>query len=147
MARPSKLTPEIARKVCEYVAAGLDYERAAACCGISARSIGRWRTRGMQSRGGKYRDFARALDQAEAQAEARAVLLVGKAAQKDWRAAIWLLERRFAVRWGAKKSVEPTTTDDPETTAAKIRDALRAMKDSVEGPPEDGGVRDETASA
>jgi hypothetical protein len=85
------------------------------------------------------RDLARlrrrALEQADAQAEVRDILLIGKAAQTNWKAAAWRLERRFPDRWGPKRPVEARPETSAEEAAARIRDALRAMRDSVEGPP------------
>jgi transposase len=135
VARPTKLTAELTRKLGELVAAGVELPRAAACVGLAPRTVERWRARGAAARAGPYRDLYLALEQADAQAEVRDILLIGKAAQTNWKAAAWRLERRFPDRWGPKRPVEARPETSAEEAAARIRDALRAMRDSVEGPP------------
>jgi hypothetical protein len=147
MARPTKLTAELTRKLCDLVAAGVELPRAAACAGLVPRTVERWRERGAAARGGPYRELYLALAQADAQAEVRDVLLIGKAAQTSWKAAAWRLERRFPDRWGPRRPVEAKTEVCVEHTAARVREALRAMNDSFEGPPastpQAGSVGDE----
>ena len=138
MARPTKLTPELTKKLADLVAAGVEVERAAACVGISPKTLERWRAKGRDARSGLFREFELALYQADAQAEVRDVLLVGKAAQTNWKAAAWRLERRTSQRWGPKRPIEPPTGASPDELAFKIRAALKVMHDSVPGPPTEG---------
>jgi hypothetical protein len=52
---------------------------------------------------------------AEAVSEPVLLLLVARAARSNWRAASWLLERRFPERWSARSRDElvPLAGDDP----------------------------------
>lgn len=59
-------------------------------------------------------EFADRVHQAEAAVEIRCVAVIAKAAEKDWRAALWLLSRRFRERWA---------TNRPPGTRAGILDA------------------------
>jgi len=46
MARPTKLTPDRSRRICDNVRLGMTYERAAQAAGISEQTLHRWRNRG-----------------------------------------------------------------------------------------------------
>lgn len=46
MARPTKLTPDRSRRICDNVRLGMSYERAAMAAGISRQTLYRWRERG-----------------------------------------------------------------------------------------------------
>lgn len=93
MARPSKLTPEIQTRLCRLLQAGNTHEVSAEACGINVSTFYRW-----------VRDkpeFAAAVEQAEAEAEAVLVARISQAAANgSWRAAGWLLERRNPDKWG-----------------------------------------------
>jgi hypothetical protein len=59
-------------------------------------------------------------DQAEAILEIELVGIVSRAAEKDWRAARWLLERRFPERWGpqrVRRGQVPTSFEEPNPFA------------------------------
>lgn len=96
--RPTKLTPERADDLVLLLAAGASTARAAAAVGVGERSVTRW------LREGGLRERVRAAraskpDPTDALSEARLVVLIAKAAQHDWRASAWLLERRYPERW------------------------------------------------
>lgn len=54
---------------------------------------------------GKFRDFRKAVIEAEKAAEIRAVALVMQAAQNDPRHAEWWLSHRWPERWGEKTRI------------------------------------------
>lgn len=101
--RPTKLTPEMQRRVADLVRAGNYVETAAACSGISKDTLYRWLKRGARARSGIYRDFAEAVEKAQAESEARDVTLIATAARDQWQAAAWRLERKFPERWGRRE--------------------------------------------
>ena len=104
MARPSKLTPEIQKKIIEAVKAGNYYEAACAYAGVSYSTLRGWIVKGEKAKSGKYLKFLEAVRQAEAEAEARIVLQWQKAMPEDWRAAQAFLERRYPERWSKKET-------------------------------------------
>jgi len=104
MARPSKLTPEIQKKIIEAIKAGNYYEAACAYAGVSYSTLRGWIVKGEKAKSGKYLKFLEAVRQAEAEAEARIVLQWQKAMPEDWRAAQAFLERRYPERWGKKET-------------------------------------------
>jgi len=65
-----------------------------------------------------YLDFLDTIEHATARAEVNAVSAIVAAAQRDWRAALALLERRWPERWGKKSFVHVAVT------AADVLDSL-----------------------
>jgi len=122
MARPSKLTPEIQKKIIEAIKAGNYYEAACAYAGVSYSTLRGWIVKGEKAKSGKYLKFLEAVRQAEAEAEARIVLQWQKAMPEDWRAAQAFLERRYPERWGKK-----------ETHVVEGGDQKKPIKLQVEG--------------
>lgn len=151
MARPTKLTPDVHAKIVGLLRAGNYVETAAAAAGVDARNVRRWLARG--ARGEEpFAQFARDVDAAQGEAEARDVIMLGKAAESgEWRAAAFRLERRHPERWGQRiemrvkeQAVEQVldvlrTRLDPET----YERVLAALAES-EGEPEATGSAEHT---
>jgi hypothetical protein len=109
MARPSSLTAERREAVERALAQGAPLTVAAASAGVSPRTVSRWLAEGEVVRrdlvavpepedpaaGGALADDAVGIERA----------LVGAvltAAKSDWRAATWLLERRWPTRYARR---------------------------------------------
>ncbi len=58
MARPSKLTPEIQRKIGENIALGLTYRLAAESAGLTYKTLNEWNQRGQTEKSVKYYQFS-----------------------------------------------------------------------------------------
>ena len=85
--RPRKaLDQERVDRVLQGIKLGLPFVHACARAGISQDTFARWRKRSA--------DFAEEVKKAEAEAIARNVTLIQKAAGTSWQAAAWWLERR-----------------------------------------------------
>lgn len=111
---PTKLDPEIASGILRYIAAGNYLETAAGANGIPPATVRNWLKWGARYRQGYgpdgtgrrspkhkvYAEFLAAYEQAEAEAEAAALLNIAKSGKEDWRAEAWRLERRHPARWG-----------------------------------------------
>ena len=69
-------------------------------------------TTGSQAKQGiePYREFSEAIRLAESEAEAELVRMIRTAGPTDWRAAAFLLERRFQARWEKHEQVDATLT-------------------------------------
>ncbi|MGB9937068.1 MAG: hypothetical protein ACPK7O_05060 [Methanobacterium sp.] len=107
MGRPSKLTKEIREEIASFLKAGCFIETACVMAGINKTTYYDWMKRGEKSsRYDKYRKFYEAVTHALSWSQARDVAIISKAAEKDWRAAAWKLERRYPEKWGKKKVVE-----------------------------------------
>lgn len=103
--RPTKLTPELQDRIVQAIRAGAYIETAAAYAGVSKDTLYQWLKRGARSKSGIYRQFSDAVEKALAEAEMRDVMLVGRAAETNWQAAAWRLERKFPERWGRRDRV------------------------------------------
>lgn len=100
---------------CEY--SGLDYS-----------TVVRWMRLGTQRPNTPYGEFRRAVLEAERHAEVNCVARVMKAAEKDWKAAAWWLERKRNDRWSRKEKLEHTgSKGGPITAQVKV---LKELSDA-----------------
>ena len=132
--RPTKLTPELSKQICDYVRMGNYVETAAALAGISKDSLYRWLKKGAVAKSGLLKGFSDAVQKAQAEAEARDVGLIGKAAKDQWQAAAWRLERKFPDRWGRKDKM--THVGDPDAPIV-IKTTWGGAEDAGSGEPEE----------
>ncbi len=103
MARPSKLTPEVTKRLTEAIRAGNYYEAACGYAGIGYSTFRAWMVRGEKAKSGKYREFVEAIKKAEHEAEVRMVAMWQKHMPENWQAIATFLERRYPDRWGRKR--------------------------------------------
>ena len=110
--RPTKLTPEVQDKIVTALRAGNYQETAARYAGIAEPTFYEWMARGKSEPGSIYSEFAEAVEKAKADAEVRDVALIDRAAADgNWQAAAWKLERKFPNRWGRVNRTEVTGAD------------------------------------
>jgi transposase len=101
--RPSKLTPELQKTITEAIVIGATYQAAAEYAGISYDAFNEW----MKRTGKQYVEFRQSVMKANAQARVNLVAKIQMSAKKgDWRAAAWILERRFRDEYGAQLNVK-----------------------------------------
>jgi hypothetical protein len=128
MGRPTKLNHKIEEIIIECIGLGLTYEKAASAAKVSRHTIINWRKRGQNAKSGIYFNFFNKLKAAEAAGERinlqkirdAAVggqevkqskkfykgnkiikrILTTKKTPPDWRAAAWILERRYPEKYG-----------------------------------------------
>ena len=103
MARPSKLTPEVTKRLTEAIRAGNYYEAACGYAGIGYSTFRAWMVRGEEAKSGKYREFMESIKKAEQEAEVRMVAMWQKHMPDNWQAIATFLERRYPDRWGRKR--------------------------------------------
>lgn len=99
--RPSKLSPERADDLTVLLAAGVPVEVAARSVNVSRRTLDRWLRQG-ELRGRIEQARVAGPQSSEAAIEAGLVVLILKAAQSDWKASAWWLERRHPERWAER---------------------------------------------
>lgn len=101
--RPSSFSPERAEKLLAAVRKGVPYVHAAAAAGVSFDTFNRWRLKGENDEGEEYCEFCEQLAAAESEAASLLVSRIVEASRKDWRAAVWMLQRRFPKEWGTDR--------------------------------------------
>lgn len=97
MARPSKFTPETVHGILGGIRAGLPYRLAAEAAGIHYDTFNEW-SHGRFPRGADKdlkTAFPDQLTRAKGESALRLSGLITRAATDDWKAAAWMLERRF----------------------------------------------------
>ena len=107
--RPSKLTPALQAQIVEAIRAGNYAEVAARHVGIASSTFYDWMKRGANGER-RFSEFADAISEAEAFAQARAVTIIANAMAVDWRAAAFFLERKFQEQWGRHDRTDVTMT-------------------------------------
>jgi len=123
MARKTLCTPERTKRISDFIRAGNYAEVACRVGGISEATYYNWLKRG-DSGESPYTEFLEAIKEAEAEAEARNIALIQRAAQNGtWQAAAWYLERKHGKRWGRKSEVE--VSGDGAITLSGLADLLR----------------------
>jgi hypothetical protein len=142
MARPTKLTAQLEEQIVRAIRAGSFPEVAARYAGVDRSTYYRWMERGdpegTRSADRPHRRFRRAVEQAQAADEVRDTTLVGKAAERDWRAAAWRFERRHRARWGRQAGEEgevpePPVLALPDGSQVNLRTLSDAELDALEG--------------
>lgn len=114
--RPVKLTKKLQEEILKVIRSGNYIETACAYVGINKSTFYDWLKKGARELDRveanprasvtkdmrKYVDFSQEIDSALAYAEIRDVAIIGKAAEENWQASAWRLERKFPDRWGRK---------------------------------------------
>jgi len=123
--RPTVYNPELVTRLCASIAQWVPLKTACRIEGIGRQTLYDWRRRaelGEQP----YVDFAAQLDRALASVEASLLQHVQWGAMESWRAAAWLLERRFPKRYGThqtlrvEKAPADMTDDELEAELARL---------------------------
>lgn len=121
------LTPDLQDRLVKMIQGGNYAEVAARACGISKTTFYEWLQRG--GRGEQpFASLAAAVEKAAGEAEVRDVLMVGRAAETQWQAAAWRLERKEPKRWGRKDGLE-ITGDEQKPVAITV---IKWGKDEIE---------------
>lgn len=102
MPRKRKLNPAIQLEICKSIAAGIDVESACVREGVSKSTYYDWLKRG-EAGESPFDEFLEAIDQAMAEVTRRVTYHVVKAAESDWKAGAWWLERRRGSVYGPPK--------------------------------------------
>jgi hypothetical protein len=111
-ARPTKFTSTTVAHLLTAIRAGLPYRLAAEAAGISETTFHEWQ-RGEFPRGADKHlkaQFSEELTRARGESALRLMGVINQAAPDDWRAAAWILERRFPQDFG-KQVLELTGGD------------------------------------
>lgn len=99
--RPTKLTDALFRAFIELFLKGSFRETACRELGVGYRTFVRWMKLGRTNPNGLYGQFRRGVLAAEARSQNRLLDRVHAAVLEDWKAAAWILERKFPDLFGA----------------------------------------------
>lgn len=111
MARPTKLNPEVQRKIVQAISVGATYKLAAQYGGVTYNTFLNWMAKGETSKSGQLFEFFNAVKEAEGVAGVKWLAVIDKASTNgQWQAAAWKLERRYPEDYGRTR-VEHTGAD------------------------------------
>ncbi len=123
-----KLTDDLIENACELLARGNYDKTVYRYLGIGEASWFRYINRGEEDfNNGKdtvYAKFYIQTTKARAQSEIRNVGVIQQAAENDWKASAWFLERKFAARWGRRDKTEFTGKDGGPIEIANAKESL-----------------------
>jgi transposase-like protein len=105
-----KLTPERTDIIVQALEKGHSLTSAARMAGLHRDTLQRWMKRGRKGESPLLCHFYVTVQEALAKSEHKLVELVFNHAERDWRAAAWLLARRFP-HWRDKPIVSQDTRD------------------------------------
>lgn len=130
MARPSALTDEISKQICDSLRIGATYKAASESVGIDYTTFNNWIKRGATEEKGKYFKFFKAVRRAEASCFRNMAATIAKAAADgDWRAAETFLKRRDPENWGDRSKVD-LSVNESDITAAIEQELARLASTS-----------------
>jgi len=129
MSRRSKKTKEVIEAILANLREGLTKEVACSQAGINSRTLYNW----------CEDDAELALDVQAAIDVSQAVLIkaVTSAAFTDWRAAAWMLERRWPNDFAAKRDVEVSVNNKSDGTDVVVGMIAQAQALLISGDVED----------
>ncbi|MBL9179715.1 MAG: hypothetical protein JNM65_16755 [Verrucomicrobiaceae bacterium] len=129
--RPTLLNPTRQAALLEAIEQGMPLKQAAAVAGMSYDTLNHWQKRGEnESAPPEYCQFYQQLRRSQAIAMQVHVSSICDAAKRDWRAAAWMLERRFPEDFARTQQLEHSGPGGkPQTPYADEEyEVLRRMK-------------------
>ena len=103
--RPTKLTPDVQELIVDGINAGLTYGMTCARAGVTYATFYNWLEKGEVAKNGILMEFFDAVSRAKADSALRLVSQIMLQAPADWRAAAFLLERRFPDDYGKRSEI------------------------------------------
>ena len=108
----TKLTEEKIQLASKLIGAGNTIQTIFGALGISKQTWYNWLNKGEKAKSGIYRELWEEVQKAESRAETRYVTIIAQAAEENWQAAAWWLERKYPERWGRKDKVDLSADKD-----------------------------------
>lgn len=127
--KPTKLTPDVAKAICESVRRGNYLTTAAQKAGVHRNTVYLWLEKAQRGDGDPYESFAHQLEVAKAEAEAEAVEMIREAAYDDWKAAKFWLERALPQRWGEVVAKEGADDEQRPVIHVQVQDLEAAEQE------------------
>ncbi len=103
MARPTKLTPDIQKRIGDNIALGLTYRLAAESAGVTYKTFNLWYQNGKTDKSGKYYQFYQYIQKCNADAAKALLERINEAARAgNCQVCMWILSRRFSEDFGRR---------------------------------------------
>ena len=130
MARPSKPTPDIQKRIGDNIALGLTYSLAAEAAGITYKTFNEYMNMGQTEKSGKYFQFYQYIQKCNADAAKVLLERINEAARAgDTQICTWILERRFASDFGRRVYKKTNVVSENQNVNVEIivkdTDAIR----------------------
>ena len=139
MARPTDCTPELTAALCAELRLGMSIRAACQHVGIDDSTYRKWMMRGADGEE-PFVTFRTEATRAKADGIRALVATVRKAAQDDWRAAAWILERREPDDWSRRTEITGASGGpvqvDMTALVTQAATAANALPDSALGIPD-----------
>jgi transposase len=132
MARPSKLTPDITKRIGDGVSLGLTYALAAESAGVTYQTFNQWMQRGRNSTSGEYYRFYKYITKCNAVAAKALLEHLNKAAKEgNCQICMWILERRFPDEFGRRtyKKINSVSENKNENVEIIVQDTDAIRKE------------------
>ncbi|TGC07414.1 hypothetical protein [Methanolobus halotolerans] len=127
----SKIMVEISDPLIKLLKSGVPVVHACDAVGISPSSYYDWMKLGERATSGQHHEFYLRVKQARAEAIARNVAIIQKAATHTWQAAAWWLERSCPSEF-AKRDVEINMTqNNVEINTDETRERITSRINSI----------------
>ena len=121
MVRPSKLNPEVQKRISENIALGLTYRLAAESAGVTYKTFNVWMAKGKNSTSGEYFEFYKFIQKCNADAAKKCLERLQKAAKSgNCTVCMWILERRFSEDFGRRMYRKMDVVSENQNVNAEI---------------------------
>ena len=138
--RPSKLTQDVKDKLVNALIATCTEREACIYADIAERTFETWKAKARADieagRESEYTHFMQDIARAREMAKPRLTMLLSKAAERDPRITLAILERRYPKEWGVRQTIETRdrTGEPDEIDLSKLPDEelLKRAKQIIE---------------
>jgi hypothetical protein len=120
--RKCKLTDELTDIICENIELGLSYNLTCQAAGISFDTFNNWMKAGEAEESKKFSDFYDRVRASEAACAKESLERIRDAANTNWNAAAWLLERRYPADYGKKDHLNMQSKTENLNVNAQLSD-------------------------
>jgi transposase len=122
--RPTKLNDEVQLDIVRAIELGANLEDAAGYVGVDPTTIHNWLKRGREARTGVFREFHDAVKRALAEQKVNSIQVITRASAKHWKAAAWLLARRYPEEYGSKQTITVQVQRGVEQILESVREHM-----------------------
>ncbi len=129
--RPTILTPELQKRICDLIEAGMSKEAAAAHAGIASSTLFLWQAKGMDGNP-DYVEFSESIKAAEDKQKGNDELVISNAASIGiWTAAAWRLERKYPQQYGRTQRITADVNTAVVHGQMPAEDAAKVLADII----------------